>query len=583
MAKPDSRLTEAGSAELREVLNRSRGILAFVGILSTFVNLLMLTGPIFMLQIYGNVLTSRSEETLIALTVLVAFLYGLMGILDHTRGRLLSRVGARFQSALDKRVFDATLQANMRPALQGTPQRVRGVQDLESVQRLLSSPVLSACFDVPFTPIFLAGLWFFHPWLGTLAMTGGGFLITLTLISTRMTRRPVIEAQTSSILANRMADSLQNDPEMVQSLGMQGTAFTRWYRLRRQALNKSLASGDLVARFSASTKSIRLFLQSAMLALGAFLVLRGELNPGAMIAGSILMGRALAPIEQAIGNWAVVQRGRKGWDSLALLLSQIPAEAPRTSLPKPKAHLQVKQLTVVPPGESQAALRQVSFEVKPGQAIGVIGPSGAGKSSLARTISGVWKAAGGQIRLDGATLDQYGPDDLGLHIGYLPQRVELFEGTLAENIAGLQENPDAEAVIAAAQKADAHKLILSLPEGYDTKIDTQNNRLSGGQVQRIGLARALFGDPALVILDEPNSNLDNEGSVAANNAIKALKAEGKIVMIMAHRPAAIQECELLLMLENGNMRAFGPKDEVLRAVVQNHKDVKDKSTPGGVT
>ncbi len=583
MANPENRLTEAGSAELRGVLNKSRGILAFVAILSMFVNLLMLTGPIFMLQIYGNVLTSRSEATLMALTVLVAFLYGLMGILDHTRGRLLSRVGARFQSRLDQRVFDATLQANLRPAQPGAPIRATGVQDLESVQRLLSSPVLSACFDVPFTPVFLCGLWFFHPWLGTLAMTGGGFLIILTLISTRMTRRPVIDAQTSSILANRMADNLQNDPEMVQSLGMQGAAFNRWHRLRHQALNKSLASGDLVARFSASTKSIRLFLQSAMLALGAYLVLRGELNPGAMIAGSILMGRALAPIEQAIGNWAVVQQGRKGWDSLAFLLTQNPEEMPRTALPKPKAHLQVKQLTVVPPGESQAALRQVGFEVKPGQAVGVIGPSGAGKSSLARTISGVWKPAAGQIRLDGATLDQYGPDALGQHIGYLPQRVELFEGTLAENIAGLVENPDAEAVITAAKKADAHKLILSLPEGYDTRIDTLNNRLSGGQVQRIGLARALFGDPALVILDEPNSNLDNDGSVAANNAIKALKAEGKIVMIMAHRPAAIQECELLLMLENGHMRAFGPKEDVLRAVVQNRKEISGKTGQGGVS
>ncbi len=583
MTTIQNRLTAAGSAELRSTLTQSRAILGFIGVLSVFVNLLMLTGPIFMLQIYGNVLTSRSEATLFALTALVAFLYTIMGILDHTRGRLLSRVGARFQSTLDHRAFTATLQANMRPASPMNPVRATGMQDLESVQRLLSSPVLSSCFDVPFTPIFLAGLWFFHPYLGTLAMAGGGFLIALTLLSAHLTRRPVIEAQSAGIGANRLSERLQNDPEMVQSLGMQGAAFERWQILRRDSLNKALASGDLVAKFSSSTKSMRLFLQSAMLGMGAWLVLRGELSPGAMIAGSILMGRALAPIEQAIGNWAVVQQGRKGWDNLALLLSQIPAEKPRTALPTPKAHLLVKQLTVVPPGESQAALRQVNFELKPGQALGVIGPSGAGKSSLARTLSGVWKPAAGQVRLDGATLDQYGADALGQHIGYLPQRVELFEGSIAENIAGLVQNPDAKAVVTAAQKADAHKMILSLPDGYDTKISAVNGRLSGGQVQRIGLARALFGDPVLVILDEPNSNLDNEGSLAVNQAIKALKAAGKSVMIMAHRPAAIQECDVLLMMENGQVRAFGPKDEVLRSVLQNHKNVAKNPGPGGVS
>ncbi|MGB0966677.1 MAG: type I secretion system permease/ATPase [Halocynthiibacter sp.] len=583
MTDVKNRLTAQGSAELRQTLGRSRGILAFVSILSVFVNLLMLTGPLFMLQIYGSVLTSRSEATLFALTALVAFLYGIMSILDFTRGRLLSRVGARFQSALDQRVFQATLEANMRPASALLPERARGVQDLESVQRLLSSPILSACFDIPFTPVFLAGLWFFHPYLGTLAMLGGGFLIVLTLISTRVSRRPVLEAQSAGVGANRMAERLQNDPEMVQSLGMQGTAFVRWKLLRRDALNKTLGSGDVVARFSSSTKSLRLFLQSAMLAMGAWLVLRGELSPGAMIAGSILMGRALAPIEQAIGNWAVVQQGRKGWDSLAILLSQIPAETPKTALPKPQAKLQVKQLTVVPPGETQAALKQVSFEMKPGQALGVIGPSGSGKSSLARTLSGVWKPAGGHLRLDGATLDQYGTDALGRHIGYLPQRVELFDGTISENIAGLSQNPDPEAVVAAAQKAAAHQVILNLPNGYDTKISTIAGRLSGGQVQRIGLARALFGDPVLVILDEPNSNLDNEGSQAVNRAIKTLKSEGRAVMIMAHRPAAIQECDTLLMMENGQARAFGPKDEVLKSVVQNHKSVTQNTGQGGVS
>ena len=282
-----------------------------------------------------------------------------------------------------------------------------------------------------------------------------------------------------------------------------------------------------------------------MLGLGAWLVLRGELTPGAMIAGSILMGRALAPIEQAIGQWALVQRAAKGWESLAELLGSVPPEQPRTPLPRPKARLEVSQLTMVPPGESQAVLKTLSFKIEPGQAVGVIGPSGAGKSTLARAITGVWRPAGGKIRLDGATLDQYAPNVLGELIGYLPQRVQLFDGTIADNIA-------------------------------------RGGRLSGGQMQRIGLARAMYGDPMILVLDEPNSNLDNEGSEAVNLAIRSFKAEGKAVIVVAHRPAAIKECDMLLMLEAGVMRAFGPREKVLKDVLQNHQQVTESTGPGGV-
>jgi len=318
-----------------------------------------------------------------------------------------------------------------------------------------------------------------------------------------------------------------------------------------------------------------------MLGLGAYLVLKNELSPGAMIAGSILMGRALAPIEMAIGQWPLVQRANKGWSNLAELLGEVGAEAPRTPLPAPRAILDVQQITVVPPGESQAALRVLSFTVKPGTAIGVIGTSGAGKSTLARAITGVWRPAGGKIRLDGAALDQYEPDVLGQHIGYLPQRVQLFDGTISENIAKLSGQPDPEKVVAAAKKAAAHEMILKLADGYDTRVTTAGGRLSGGQVQRIGLARAMYGDPVILVLDEPNSNLDNEGSQALNMAIRAMKADGKSVLIMAHRPAAIQECDTLLMLEGGNKVAFGPKDEVLKEVTKNHQQIQDSTGQGG--
>ncbi|MEL7178945.1 MAG: ATP-binding cassette domain-containing protein, partial [Pseudomonadota bacterium] len=346
----------------------------------------------------------------------------------------------------------------------------------------------------------------------------------------------------------------------------------------------TIEAADASGTFTALTKAFRLFLQSAMLGLGAYLVLINELSPGAMIAGSILLGRALAPIELLVGQWALFQRGREGWRNLSVLLGQIPAEAPRTELPKPAARISAEQVTVVPPGEAQAALRMINFTAGPGQAVGVIGTSGAGKSTLARVLTGVWQPAGGKIRLDGAALDQYDPDVLGQHVGYLPQRVQLFDGTIKENIARMSMAPDDAKVIAAAKTADAHDMILRLPDGYDTQVSATTGRLSGGQIQRVGLARALYGDPVIVVLDEPNSNLDNDGSIALNKAIKALKAAGKIVFIMAHRPSAIQECDLLLMIENGTRRAFGPKDEVLAEMVKNHGDIqRSAGKAGGVS
>ena len=568
-----------GLAELREARRESRAFYWFVGIFSFFVNLLMLTGPIYMLQVYDRVLSSRSEATLLALTLLVAFLYGMMGLLDYVRGRVMGRVAARFQSKLDTRVFDAVMR---RAAVKPDELSASGLRDLESVQRLLASPVLMAIFDIPWTPFFLFGIALFHPWLGYLAIGGGAILILVTVINQIVTQTPTIRSNAEAMRANQISEQIRNEAEMVQSMGMRLSAFRRWHSARDKALHSQIKSADLLGTFSTTTKTFRLFLQSAMLGLGAYLVLKGELTPGAMIAGSILMGRALAPIEMAVGQWPMVQAGRKGWNNLAQLLGEIPPEAPRTPLPRPKARLEVQQATVVPPGEQQAALRIVSFTLEPGQALGVIGPSGAGKSTLARALTGVWRPAGGKIRLDGATLDQYGSEALGEHIGYLPQRVTLFDGTIAENIAKLSSEPDPQKIVEAAQKAAAHEMILKLPDGYDTRVTAAGGRLSGGQMQRIGLARALYGDPVLLILDEPNSNLDNEGSEAVNTAIRSMKESGKAVIIMAHRPAAIKECDMLLMLENGARTAFGPKEEVLKAVVQNHQQIQQAGGPGGV-
>ncbi|SFL17977.1 type I secretion system permease/ATPase [Shimia haliotis] len=568
-----------GLEELRAARAESRSLYWAVGLFSVFVNLLMLTGPLFMLQVYDRVLGSQSEETLFAMALLATFLFAMMGILDFVRGRVMARVGARFQSRMDRRVFDAAMR---RSALGSSQNAQTGLNDLESVQRLMTSPVLMGFFDMPWTPIFLVGISLFHPWLGLLATVGGGILIAATVINQLTTRKVSADMAISGHTANRMSSQMQSEAEMVVALGMRKAAFDRWETARDKSLLSTLAASDRGGGFTSVTKTFRLFLQSAMLGLGAYLALKGEVTPGAMIAGSILLGRALAPVEQAVNQWQVVQAARRGWTNLAQLLSEVPPEPTRTKLPVPAARLEVQQLTVLPPGETQATLRMVSFDLKPGQAVGVIGASGAGKSTLARALTGVWRAAGGKVRLDGAALEQYDPTELGQYIGYLPQRVELFDGSIAENIARLAAEPDPEKVVAAAKKADAHEMILKLPDGYDTQVAAHGGRLSGGQMQRIGLARAMYGDPVFMVLDEPNSNLDNEGSNALNNAIRSAKADGRSVLIMAHRPAAIKECDLLLMLEDGHKRAFGPRDEVMREVLKNYQDVQGSAGPGGV-
>jgi ATP-binding cassette subfamily C protein len=534
-----------------------------------------------MLQVYDRVLGSRSEETLIALSILVTFLFLMMGILDHARARVTSRVGARFQSLLDGRVFQAHLRRSA--ATPGGAGSRNPLRDLEAIQRLMSSPVFLALFDVPWTPLFIGAIFIFHPWLGFLAMGGGAVLIGIALINQWLTSGPMATANQATARAELTAQQLASDAELVQSLGMRGAAFQRWMGARATSLDQNIAFSDRSGFFTVTTKTLRLFLQSAMLGLGAYLVLQNQLTAGAMIAGSILMGRALAPIEMVIGQWQAVAAATRGRKAVIELLDQVPPEGQRTQLPRPRALLVAENVTVVPPGASQASLRAVSFVLKPGEAMAVIGPSGAGKSSLARAVTGAWPAAGGKLRLDSATLDQYDPDVLGSYIGYLPQTVTLFDGTIAENIARLQPNADPAKVVEAAKKAAAHEMILEQPFGYDTPVSSVGGRLSGGQIQRIGLARAMYGDPVIMVLDEPNSNLDNDGTMALNRAIKTMKAENRSVIIIAHRPSAIQECDLVLKLNMGQREAFGPAREVLQKVVRNAEQIAKKTSAGGVS
>ena len=576
-----SNTIEKGRAELIKVRQESRKMYWLIGLFSLAVNALMLTGPLYMLNVYDRVLGSQSVETLIALTVIVGYLYLCMGTLDYVRGRVMARVGARFQSALDRRVFEASLAAQSKNKAQ--KEATTALRDLESIQRLIISAPLLAAFDLPFMPVFFIGIFLFHPFLGYLALAGALVLIAIAIANQVTTKNSLKEANASSQRSEMMSQTIRTEAEMIQTLGMREATFGRWKELRDTSLSETISASDLAGTYSAATKAIRLFLQSAMLGLGALMVLDGFMSPGAMIAGSILLGRALAPIEQIIGGWNLFERAFEGWRNLSVLLGEIDPATEKTKLPKPRAILEAQSVTVIPPGDAQAALRMVSFRLEPGQAVGVIGPSGAGKSTLAKTVTGLWQPAAGKMRLDGASLDQYDADELGQHIGYLPQRVQLLDGTIKENIARMSREPDDAAVVEAAKKAAAHDMILSLPDGYDTRVSVANGRLSGGQIQRIGLARAMYGDPVILVLDEPNSNLDNDGSNALNTAIRGFKEQGKCVMIMAHRPAAIQECDMLLMIEGGSRRAFGPKDEVLKSMVSNHETIRKQAGPGGVS
>ena len=571
------RAQHSGDLELRAAWNQNCRPYWIVGLFSLFSNLMMLTGPIYMLQVYDRVLGSKSQETLVALSLLVVLLYGVMGVLDWSRGRIMTRVGARFQNALDEQVFAAVLQRSAKGA---DFHSQTGLRNIEAIRRFMAAPVFLACFDLPWAPIFLIGIFILHPMLGWLAVAGALVLVTLTCLNQWFMHQSQSAAGVLRFQAGEIADQMRDEAEMICAMGMQEIVRQRWLKERKGALDHQTRTSDVTGGFSSLTKTLRLFLQSAMLGLGAYLVLENQMTAGGIIAGSILLGRALVPVETILNQWEVIQSAKAGWDGVGVLLSGAPVAPRRIELPCPNADLEARSLTVVRSGEKIAALRNVTFQVQTGQAIGVIGPSGSGKSTLAQAITGALQPVGGSLRLDAAALDQYDPTRLGEYVGYLPQRVRLFDVTISENIARL----DPEMEIRAAKSAAAHEMILELPDGYETRLRSAQSRLSGGQMQRIGLARAMCGEPPIVVLDEPNSNLDAIGTDALNAAIRTIKLRKGAVIVMAHRPAAIRECDLLLVLENGTPTAFGPRDEVLRKTVQNHHKMllasnDPKSTP----
>ena len=537
-----------GDREIRMALSESRRLFLSCGIFSVGVNLLMLTGPLFMLQVYDRVLTSKSEATLVTLVAIAAFLFLMMGVLDHARGRVLAFAGARLQERLDARVIRAILSRAVSPAERSRP--ATGLRDLEAIQRFATSSGPFAFFDAPWTPVFLATLFMFHWLLGVLAACSGGLLLLVALFNQMGTSRLQQEAREATVRSGHFIEQMRAGGETVQGLGMHDAVIARSGTLREELLDASLAVSHRSGFFGATSRTLRLFLQSMMLGLGAWLAIRGEVTPGIMIAASILLGRALAPIDQAVAQWPMLQRVFAARRSLVTLLKETPPATARTALPAPRAILEAQSLTVVAPGARTAAVRGASLRLEPGQAAGIAGQSAAGKSTLARALAGVWPPLGGSVRLDGAEIDHYG-EELGRYVGYLPQEVMLFDGTVAENIARFSPVPDDEEVVKAAKRTGAHEMILGLPGGYDFQVSAGGAALSGGQRQRIALARAFYGSPVVVVMDEPDSNLDAEGTMALAGAVEGHKKRGGAAVIVAHRHGAFAQCDTVYLMENG--------------------------------
>jgi len=553
-------------SELGDALRACRGAFIGVGVMSCMINLLYLTGSIFMLEVYDRVLPSRSIPTLVGLVILAGGLYVAQGVLDLIRGRILVRVGTSLDETLNARVFETVVRL---PLMVGS--RNEGLQplrDLDNVRSFLSSMGPGAFFDLPWLPFYLAICFAFHVLIGVTALVGAVILITLTVVTEYMSRVPAREAMGLAARRNDLAATSRRNAEVLVAMGMSGRLTKRWSEANENYLSGNQRASDVAGGLGAIAKVMRMTLQSAVLAVGAYLVIHQEATAGIIIAGSILSARALAPVDLAIAHWKSFVAARQSWHRLNRLLDSLPAQAVPTLLQSPSSRLSVEGISIVPPGDQKLIVQDVSFTLEAGNGLGVIGPSGSGKSSLVRALVGVWQPVRGKVRLDGAALDQWSSDVLGRHVGYLPQDVELFAGSVAQNICRFDSEASSESIIAAAKEAGVHEMIIKMRDGYDTQIGEQGAALSAGQAQRVALARALFGDPFLIVLDEPNSNLDTEGDEALTRAVRGARERGAIVVVVAHRPIGIEAVDQVLVLKDGRMQAFGPKETVLGQVLQ---------------
>ena len=546
------------------LLARTRLPLIALLLVSLVSNLLMLTGPLFMLQVYDRVLASRSIPTLVALTLLVAAVYAFYAGLELLRARMATR----FSGALEQAIAGDVLQATVRARRTAAGNRPDPIRDLDSIRQFVGSQGPLALFDLPWLPIYLLIVFLFHPLLGWLATGGAVLVTTLLVVNERLATRPA-EAMTRALTRRQsFTDDARANAEPVLAMGMLGDITRRWLGAANELSAAQYRAGDAAALYSSVTKAFRFLLQSLVLAAGAYLVIRGELSAGLMIAASVVTSRALSPVEQIVGQWRGLTAARQALRRTEALLASVEEPARQLELPIPQLSLDVRHLAAGPDSQRPPLVSGISFSLLAGEAMGVLGLSGSGKSSLARAIVGIWPLLNGEVRLDGSEFGHFDPERLGRSIGYLPQVVDLFDGTVAENISRFRPDATSAAVLEAARLAQVHELIIGLENGYETRLGERGATLSAGQRQRIGLARALYGDPFLIVLDEPNSNLDFAGDTALTAALDSAKQRGAILVIVAHRPSAIAVADKLLYLQNGRQLAFGNKDEVLRRITQ---------------
>jgi ATP-binding cassette subfamily C protein EexD len=549
----------------RQALSSCRGSFMIVGFFSMCINLLMLVPAIYMLQVYDRVVASGSESTLLMITLIMLLMLTAMGSLEWVRSRILVRVSSRLDMLLNQRVFDISFKQALYSG--GAMNGAQPIQDLTGLRQFMTGNALFAFFDAPWVPLYLFVMFSFHPWYGWMGVGSVIVLVILALINEYMTSKKLKEAnQEMSVSSTAVRQNLSN-AEVIESMGMLDSLRERWLKKQYNVLAWQTEASDRAGTIAAISKTVRITVQSLILGLGAYLAINNEITPGLMIAGSILLGRALAPIDQMIGAWKGFVNARSQYQRLSEILGKVPEDAEKMSLPTPKGNISFEAAIIAPPGSRKPAIKGISFTSNAGDIIGILGPSGAGKSTLARGLLGIWAAQNGNIRLDGADIFSWDRADLGPHIGYLPQDIELFEGSVSENIARFGAI-DPEKVVAAAKAAGVHELILSFGEGYDTIIGSQGGGLSGGQRQRIGLARALYGDPTLVVLDEPNSNLDDVGERALMVVLQGLKQRKASVFLITHRPNVLAAVDKLLLLNDGAIQAYGPRDEVLTHLKQ---------------
>lgn len=551
---------------LGEAVRRYKSAFITVGILSAVLNVLLLGGSIYMMLVYDSVLPSHSLPTLFSLLAMIVVVYAFQAMFDSMRTRILSDVGG----ALDRELAPEVQRVISDSALRGSKQTGDGLilmRDLDQIRAFLGSGGPAALIDLPWILFFLTILFLLHYWLGIVALVGSLILIALTIITDRRTKAPIAQLSQISAVRNGMAEANVRHSEILAALGMRSRMRDRWLYVNGIYLAANDRMNRTVGFLGGLSKTFRLLLQSVILTVGALLVIDGRASGGVIFASSILSGRALAPVDAAIANWRGFAQARLGWKRINDLLARVPdAGAISTVLPRPKSELAVQSIAVAPPGTQRITVQNADFKLKAGEALGIVGASAAGKTSLGRAILGLWRPVRGSIRLDGATLDQWHPDALGEFLGYLPQTVELLDGTVAENIARFDPVPDSDAVIAAAEVAGVHDMIVGLPQGYDTPVGADGSQLSAGQRQRIGLARALYKDPFLVLLDEPNSNLDAAGEVALEHAVASIRKRGGIAILIAHRPSALAQVSHVCFMRDGRVEAFGPRDEVLEKI-----------------